>query len=710
MKDPTAFRERFSAYKNGEMPYENGLPKYANGKRGHIGGSTKQARETVWNTDQVLKNAVDSIANEYQLKDGLLQHRLNEEGFTDKTIRLYNNAKNQSLYTGENLLNNKTDFSGVGDFGLDDAGTMILNNQMQLKGERWWDEEGENEQGRITHGAVGDTVRDTIGIQASALKYFSDQVKKDYPNLSDYDNARYTQAYYQRGVGGGRKWAKAGAKGYNFSTKPLAMRPAETPYQMQTTIQSTAAPKFGKYANGKLPQFKDGDIPYITSDGVQYNINPNVVGAEQLNVRVPEVVVTGTDRRPMYQRYDAEHSAYDPEVIRTFTDWAPVVGDIGQGLDAYNAFKNQNYLQAGLLGGALLLPNIIEKPLKYIGKAYIASMMRNPKIRNLSPTERIFAALGKNVPKDQYVGNKIGMALMSQSPTIKHLRSQGVDTSLLSPEDLKQLLELRKRSIQDPHLMGRRASVDTDLSQVKVFDGEIDANGDFWPIGDATFDHKPISGQNAFVSAIQDGPNKVPYSEFLDDNLRGIHMIHNYSIYPELKGVVSPRKHVAQDIYNVAIDHLRNSGKGIGLYSGKELLTPQATMRTVTPENYRMITFPDTGVWRYDGKTQVGDSWAVFEPKSQVIPYKNIELFNINNIDNLGNFGIDWTRGSAYKDGKLPAFKDGKSPIHINPANRGKFNATKKRTGKTTEELAHSKNPLTRKRAIFALNARKWKH
>ena len=48
--------------------------------------------------------------------------------------------------------------------------------------------------------------------------------------------------------------------------------------------------------------------------------------------------------------------------------------------------------------------------------------------------------------------------------------------------------------------------------------------------------------------------------------------------------------------------------------------------------------------------------------------------------------------------------------IHIDPANRGKFNATKERTGKTTEELTHSKNPLTRKRAIFAQNAAKWNH
>lgn len=45
--------------------------------------------------------------------------------------------------------------------------------------------------------------------------------------------------------------------------------------------------------------------------------------------------------------------------------------------------------------------------------------------------------------------------------------------------------------------------------------------------------------------------------------------------------------------------------------------------------------------------------------------------------------------------------------IEINPKNIGKFNSTKKRTGKSTEELAHSKNKLTKKRAIFALNMEK---
>ena len=45
--------------------------------------------------------------------------------------------------------------------------------------------------------------------------------------------------------------------------------------------------------------------------------------------------------------------------------------------------------------------------------------------------------------------------------------------------------------------------------------------------------------------------------------------------------------------------------------------------------------------------------------------------------------------------------------IYIKPENKRKFTATKKKTGKSTEELTHSKNPVTKKRAIFAQNAAK---
>ena len=46
--------------------------------------------------------------------------------------------------------------------------------------------------------------------------------------------------------------------------------------------------------------------------------------------------------------------------------------------------------------------------------------------------------------------------------------------------------------------------------------------------------------------------------------------------------------------------------------------------------------------------------------------------------------------------------------IKINPENIGKFTATQKRTGKSTEELTQSDNPLTKKRAVFAKNALQW--
>ncbi len=50
-----------------------------------------------------------------------------------------------------------------------------------------------------------------------------------------------------------------------------------------------------------------------------------------------------------------------------------------------------------------------------------------------------------------------------------------------------------------------------------------------------------------------------------------------------------------------------------------------------------------------------------------------------------------------------------KGGIHIKPENKGKFTATKKATRKTTAQLTHSKNPATKKRAVFAQNAKSWK-
>lgn len=79
-----------------------------------------------------------------------------------------------------------------------------------------------------------------------------------------------------------------------------------------------------------------------------------------------------------------------------------------------------------------------------------------------------------------------------------------------------------------------------------------------------------------------------------------------------------------------------------------------------------------------------------------------------NNAENIGETQMQGLLSNYAAYGGPLFAKGGK--IHINPENRGKFTETKRRTGKTTEELTHSSNPLTRKRAIFAQNAKKWHH
>lgn len=90
----------------------------------------------------------------------------------------------------------------------------------------------------------------------------------------------------------------------------------------------------------------------------------------------------------------------------------------------------------------------------------------------------------------------------------------------------------------------------------------------------------------------------------------------------------------------------------------------------------------------------------------------------------IGGFGYDAPMGDGKSNKKNDFYKEAndhenimakswrgnmeENSIHIKEKNKGKFNATKERTGKSTEELTHSKNPLTRKRAIFAQNVKNW--
>ena len=66
--------------------------------------------------------------------------------------------------------------------------------------------------------------------------------------------------------------------------------------------------------------------------------------------------------------------------------------------------------------------------------------------------------------------------------------------------------------------------------------------------------------------------------------------------------------------------------------------------------------------------------------------------------------------GIKRNGGIVKRVESGKSGIHIKPENRGKFTALKKRTGKSSTWYKEHGTPAQKKMAVFALNARKWKH
>ena len=202
----------------------------------YIGGTPEQARAEFWRQEPVLQHAVDSVGKLYGINPDIIKYRLNHEGFVDDNIKIRNNdiQNNYNIRRGYNILNFPTGpYEASHHFGFDDYGTYLENGNIQLsdkkrfydtvtKGKKeyrpasYWTVDFDNEKGRKTNAAIGSDVADAFGMTAAGLKYFRDKAKEDYPDTSDYDLNRYANAYFNRGIVGGRKWVNDGAKGYNY--------------------------------------------------------------------------------------------------------------------------------------------------------------------------------------------------------------------------------------------------------------------------------------------------------------------------------------------------------------------------------------------------------------------------------------------------------------------------------------------------------------
>lgn len=199
-------------------------------------------------------------------------------------------------------------------------------------------------------------------------------------------------------------------------------------------FQIPFAPKYDKGKNATvrtLPRFDDGTPTTVGP----YNIYPSALRPTNqdipYSVTTPEINIYGQDKRPLYQRYDAYGSTYDPNAIRSITDWLPGIGDVSQGFDAYNAFNEGNYLQAGMLGALMFAPNALEPITKPILKtaSKFKSLVRNLGKETPSPIygNGSYSALSRRWEPDE-------LKMLSKNNPIRDLYGTNYDQY---PEDIK---------------------------------------------------------------------------------------------------------------------------------------------------------------------------------------------------------------------------------------------------------------------------------
>lgn len=189
-----------------------------NTKPAYIGGTPVQTRTAFWNNYPEAVHVTDSIANAYQINPALLRNRLTEEGYVDGAIIANNSAPDRSYIVNNYIYGDKAG-GGFQRYGLDNVPAMINKGIVKPISENYYVGSAVNEKGQQVNPAEGRTNLDNMGLVAATLAALRAIVKKDYPNISDAELDRYTQAYYNRGIAGGRKWVKKGAKGHNLIIK-----------------------------------------------------------------------------------------------------------------------------------------------------------------------------------------------------------------------------------------------------------------------------------------------------------------------------------------------------------------------------------------------------------------------------------------------------------------------------------------------------------
>lgn len=266
--------------------------------------------------------------------------------------------------------------NGFWDFGLDTVADRINSGQIQLLNNESWEDTYEvNEKHEKVHAANGITNRDSIGIQAAMLKAMRESAQKDNPNADDETLDRMAMVYYNRGEGGARSYLRNHPNnfGYNFnpgivdlfqrqSIQPIDLSNIRTVEQNVQENPNYLNTIFNQSSNKNtlLPQFNN-ESNLFQKGGPKETLEENSPADLMRNDNIGF-------QQGYYPKVDIPKQSLYEAADNLGITLVPYLGDAVDAMQAANLAKEGKYAEAAILGSTLLIPNILEKPLKFLGK------------------------------------------------------------------------------------------------------------------------------------------------------------------------------------------------------------------------------------------------------------------------------------------------------------------------------------------------------
>ena len=188
----------------GIFKYQDGTPE-GGIQRSYIGGSTSEARKKYFNLDKELTQVVTNLATSYGISPALVIDRLAHEGIIDEAINENNwisagNDPKLSYFSGGSSIvdNNSQAFNlPYGLFGLDCIFDTYTKGIVKTKRPINFQISPQlNESNERVNSGWTNNIYDTLELFVAELASRREQVKKQYPNLTDKELDSATAARY----------------------------------------------------------------------------------------------------------------------------------------------------------------------------------------------------------------------------------------------------------------------------------------------------------------------------------------------------------------------------------------------------------------------------------------------------------------------------------------------------------------------------------